>query len=450
MGKHLAPEPVPNAASRRFPIVPGVILASLAIVCVVSALFAYRVHERMAKNRQDVTHAMLSLFVPDPLDLFRKDRIYVLLMGIDYDYDQNDQPFSTHARSDTIMVAALDLVTRSVNVLSIPRDSLATYPNGRQTKINEAYAVGGEKLADTVIGTFLGLPSISPDHYFDRYLVLKINATKELIDAIGGIDVPVTQRMDYDDNWGHLHIHFKPGLVHMNGEDAVSYSRFRHDACSDPCRIERQQQVLQIALAKLKNDKFNDVTHIQQLIGVINRNVITDFTDDEKRSLAVAFSGIDLKTIKMAQVPFTGDRDLGGDTGDVLIPDDAKKAELVAKLLTGPMGTDPTPTPDQLRAIDPSTLHVVVENGSGRQGVGAKLAAVLRSKGFVISSVGNAPSFGYDTTEIHAHSSVFGAGDKVRDALALPKAQVLNDGATPSAQASDVTVIVGRDYTVQK
>lgn len=444
MAKHLPPEE--QRPSRRFPLIPTVLVCGLVVLCFVSGIFAYRIHERMTKNRQDVTHAMLSLFVPDPLDMFRKDRIYVLLLGIDYDYTDRDLPYSSNARSDTIMVAALDLVTRSVNVLSIPRDSLATLPNGRQTKINEAYADGGVKLADTVIGSFLGLPSIVPDHYFDRYIVLKINATKELIDAIGGIDVPVAQRMDYDDNWGHLHIHFKPGLVHMNGDQAVSYSRFRHDACSDPCRIQRQQQVLQITLAKLKNDRFNDLAHIQQLIGVVNRNVMTNLSDDEKRSLAVAFSGIDLKTIKMAQVPFTGDRDIGGDAGDVLIPDDAKKAELVAKLLTGPMGADPRPTRDQLRAIDPSTVHVTVENGSGRQGVGAKLAAQLRAKGFVISGVGNAPSFAYETTEIHAHSTIFGAGDKVRDALALPKAQVMNDGATPSVQASDVTVIVGRDF----
>jgi polyisoprenyl-teichoic acid--peptidoglycan teichoic acid transferase len=445
LGKHLAPEP--KFKPRRRPVIPALILAVLIVFCVATGVFGFRVHQRMAQNHQDIAHAALSLFVPDPLDLFRKDRLYVLLMGIDYDYDDKDQPFSTHSRSDTIMVAALDLVSRSVNVLSVPRDSLATFPSGRQTKINEAYSDGGTKLADTVIGSFLGLPPITPDHYFDRYIVLKINATKELIDAIGGIDVPVKEQMDYDDNWGHLHIHFKPGLYHMNGEQAVSYSRFRHDACSDPCRIERQHQILEITIAKLKNDKFNDLAHLQQLIGVIDRNVDTDFTDDEKKSLAVAFSGIDPKTIKMGTVPFSGDRDMGGDIGDVLIADDAGKAKIVAQLLTGPMGPVPTPGPDQLAAIDPSSVHVDVQNGSGRQGVGAKLAAFLKSKGFVISSVGNAPSFGYDTTEIHEHSKIFGAGEKVRSAIALPTATVTSDAST-DAPSSDVTVIIGRDYAV--
>ncbi len=444
MGKHVAPEVKPH----RFAFIPAIILTVLVIFCAATGVFAFRVHDRMARNNQDIAHAAMSLFVADPLDVFRKDRLYVLVMGIDYNYDDRDQPFSKGARSDTIMVGALDLISRSVNVLSVPRDTLVTFPSGHQDKINAAYAIGGEKLADQVIGSFLGLPAISPDHYFDRYIILKINATKELIDAIGGIDVPVDEQMDYDDDWGHLHIHFKPGLTHMNGEQAVSYSRFRHDACSDPCRIKRQQQVLQITIAKLRNDKFNDLAHVGELIGVLNRNVVTDLSDDEKRSLAMAFSGIDTKTMQMAQVPNLGDRDMGGDLGDVLIPDDEKKAEMVAKLLTGPMGPQPTPAPDQIAAIAPSTVRIEVRNGSGRQGVGAKMAAMLRAKGFVVASVGNADSFGYDTTEIHAHSKIAGAGDKVKAAIALPNAPVMSDTATPQASASgtDVTVIVGRDF----
>jgi polyisoprenyl-teichoic acid--peptidoglycan teichoic acid transferase len=444
LGKHLAPES--ESRPHRLAIVPAIILGVLVIFCAATGIFAFRVHDRMARNHQDLAHATLSLFVADPLDLFRKDRLYVLLLGIDYNYDDKDQPFSKAARSDTIMVAALDLVTRSVNILSVPRDTLATLPSGRQDKINAAFAIGGEKLSDQTIGTFLGLPAISQDHYFDRYITLKINATKELIDAIGGIDVPVDEQMDYDDTWGHLHIHFKPGLTHMNGEQAVSYSRFRHDACSDPCRIKRQQQVLQLTIAKLKNDKFNDLAHVQDLIGVVNRNIVTDFSDDEKRSLALAFSGVDLKAIQMGQVPFVADRNYGGDIGNVLIPDDAKKHEVVAKLLLGPMGPQPTAAPDQLAAIDPAKVHIEVENGSGKQGVGAKMATLLRSKGFVVSAVGNASTFDHDTTEIHAHSKIFGAGDKVRTAIALPSATVTADDATPPEQVTDVTVIIGRDF----
>ena len=133
--------------------------------------------------------------------------------------------------------------------------------DGHEQKINGAYADGGIKEADRVIGSWLGLPQAAPGRYFDRYMVLRIAATKDLINAIGGVDVVPDETMNYDDNWGHLHIHFIGGKVyHMNGDQAVSYMRFRHDACSDPCRIKRQQQVMRLVVTKLEKDKFNDIT----------------------------------------------------------------------------------------------------------------------------------------------------------------------------------------------
>ena len=199
-----------------------------------------------------------------------------------------------------------------------------------------------------MVGSWLGLRKNAHSRYFDRFIVLKINATKEVVDAIGGIDVPVTEQMDYDDSWGHLHIHFKPGLTHMNGEQAVSYSRFRHDACSDPCRIKRQQQILQITVAKLKADKFNDLAHIAALIGVVNRNVITDITDDEKRSLAWEYRDINLADLKADQINYVDTKQT--DSGEVLIPDDKQKVQAVA-VLTGPYVREtPPPPPGQLGA----------------------------------------------------------------------------------------------------
>jgi len=91
--------------------------------------------------------------------------------------------------------------------------------------------------------------------------VVRVNALKDFVDAIGGIDVPVTETMNYDDTWGHLHIHFKPGMYHMNGEQVQGYSRFRHDECSDPCRTKRQQQVMRILAEKLTHDNQRPHPH---------------------------------------------------------------------------------------------------------------------------------------------------------------------------------------------
>lgn len=398
-------------------------------------------------NINPVTTAV-TFFVPAPQSVFGRDRLYVLLLGIDYNYDAKDQEYSAQARSDTIMAAGLDFPTKTVKIVSIPRD-MGALIHGREDKINGAFGSGGEPYADEAIGSWLGLVKNERNTYFDRYIVLKINATKELVDAIGGIDVPVAEQMDYDDSWGHLHIHFKPGITHMNGEQAVSYSRFRHDACSDPCRIKRQQQVLQITVAKLKADKFNDLAHIGSLIGVINRNVSTNLTDDEKRSLAWHYRDINLADLKSDQIRYSDTRQTP--SGEVLVADETQKAQAVA-VLTGVYAREtPPPAPGALPSVPPSHVHIAVENGSGQSGLGGRMAQALRKRGFTVDSIANADASTYETTLIREHSKTLGVAELVRARLALKTAAVTpQPSASPSVgaapQPTDVTVIVGRDF----
>jgi LCP family protein required for cell wall assembly len=424
---------------------PYVFLAVMLVVSAICGVLATRMVQTGSTN--PVTTAV-TFFVPSPESVFGRERLYVLLLGIDYNYDLKDQEYSTQARSDTIMVAGLDFPTKSVKILSVPRDMDALI-HGTDDKINGAYAVGGEPYADTVIGAWLGLPKNDRGTYFDRFIVLKINATKELIDAIGGIDVPVTEKMDYDDNWGHLHIHFKPGLTHMNGEQAVSYSRFRHDACSDPCRIKRQQQVLQITIGKLKADKFNDLAHIAALIGVINRNVTTNLTDDEKKSLAWHFRDINLADVKADQIAYVDTKEAA--SGEVLIPDEKQKARAVATLVGPYVSERSAPVRGPIASVPPSTVHIAVQNGSGERGLGGKMADRLRQQGFIVDSVANADAFTYETTVIQEHSKTTGVGALVRQRLALRTAAVTpqpTQGPTAAAaDPTDVTVIVGRDFS---
>jgi polyisoprenyl-teichoic acid--peptidoglycan teichoic acid transferase len=451
LGKHLADPPpqrggakqTPRSESRRFwtRSFPSIILVGLFVFSIGAGYIAVRarIHNR------SFTREVVSLFIPAPEQVFGKDRIQVLVLGIDYNYTDNDLEYSKAARSDTIWSVALDFPTRSVSQLAVPRDMDVVLPNGHEDKINVAYAIGGVPEASEVVGTFLGLPKNDAGTYYDRYIVLRVDAAKDLINAIGGIDVPVEKAMDYDDNWGHLHIHFTTGVHHMNGEQAVSYSRFRHDAEGDIGRIRRQQQVLRLSIDRLKHDKFNDVAHIKQLLDVAHRDIISNLTFDEELSLATAYAEVDQRAIKTAQVPFTGDKDIAG--GNVLIPDDTGKANLVQALLLGPLGPQPTVGPAVVAAIKPSEISVQVLNGSGRSGIATKFADMLRAKGYVVVNVGNADSYGYDTTQILEHSKTIGVGERVRsDFATLSQMTVSPEPLGSSAPKGDLTVIVGKDY----
>lgn len=394
---------------------------------------------------------VVSAFTPSPQQLFNKNHIIVLVEGLDYDYTAKDEEYSTHSRSDVIWAVNLDFVTHKVYQLSVPRDMAATYPSGGQKKINEAQSEGGVTEAQSVISQFLGIPG------FDRYVVLRVNTTKDFIAAIGGVDVKVMNSdclmhprgcvngpLDYDDTWGHLHIHLKPGFQHLSGEQAVGYMRFRHDWCSDPCRIMRQQQVLRALMQKLLANKLNTLLHVGDLLAVLNRDVQTNFTNQEEVSLITAFADMPRNGLVPAQVPYV-DEIVLADGGASIVADETKKAQLVRTMLLAP--PQPTTAPDlnAVAAVSPASLRVDVENGTGVPGMAKRVAGLLRAAGFKIAQVGNAPSANVATTEVHEHSRVAYAGLKVRSALgsAASRVPVISDPATPSP--SDVTVILGED-----
>lgn len=443
------PEPADYARHDRMAYVLGVALIVFGLLTSAVAYTMVRSHT------YNPVVGIVNYFVPSPESIFGKERIYVLLAGLDYDYNNLDEPTSKDSRTDKLEVYSLDFPTKVVESIAVPRDMDAIV-DGHEDKINDAYHFGGIRNSEAVVGDFLGLPKTADGTYFDRYLVFRINTTKDLINAIGGVDVPVTETLNYDDNWGHLHIHFKPGLYHMDGDEAVSYMRFRHDACSDPCRIRRQQQVEKITIEKLRSDKFNDLTHIAQLIDVLRRDVDTNFTPDEMRSIAWNFRDINMADIHQTQLPYTSDKELSC-CGDVLIPDQTAKAKLVAAFVGPYVAATPPPSADALAAVKPADVRIDVRNGSGVPGEGAKLAAQLRADGYVINSVGNADSFDYDTTQIRATSRTPLAGERVRSDIHLAAATVTPvPDPTGSALATaapgkgsalaDVTIVIGRDY----
>jgi LCP family protein required for cell wall assembly len=415
-----------------------------ALLILIGAFFAL-VAFRMVSTGDDFTTSVrksVPVFVPPPATVFGKERIYVMLLGIDFNTDEKGMQYSKGARSDTIMVAGVDFPAKAVKLISILRDTEATVA-GRDTKINEAYSTGGVKLADPVIGDLLGLPKNEQGTAFDRYVVVNANGLKDFVNAIGGIEVPVTETMDYDDNWGHLHIHFKPGLQHMDGEQAMGYSRFRHDACSDVCRTQRQQQIIRITIAKLKSQRLNDLLHIGQLIGALNKNILTNLTFDEEKSLAWHFKDANLADVKAETLKYVDTKQTAG--GEVVIPDPAQKAQLVAALL-GPYGNVTPPPVTALAAVKPSTVHVIVQNGSGISGLATAVSTKLEKLGYVVDAVQNADTFGYDVTQIRTASKVPNVGERVRADLGVPTAGVAPaTDATPGPRII-VTVIVGRDY----
>jgi LCP family protein required for cell wall assembly len=423
-------------------------LAACGLLSAVIGFFAFRPFSIQQAQQMATTpvRAVEHFFVPDPQQLFGKSNVRVLLVGLDYDYDTKDQETSKQSRSDIIMALNLDFTTQRVSELSIPRDMVATLPGGRLAKINQAQSEGGIKESQAVVADWLGSPP------FDRYIVLRIDTAKDLVNAIGGVDLVAKNSdalrgtgkngpIDYDDHWGHLSIHFKPGYQHFNGDQAVAYARFRHDWCSDPCRIMRQQQMIHAVLDKIEHNQFNTMTHVRQLLAVMHNDVETNFSTQEQISTAIAFAHIPASHIATAQVPYVRNIMLP-DYGDSLVPDETAKRRLVASMLA--------PSETEVAAATPAAIRVRVENGTPVAGLGARVAADLRRSGFTVTDVRDAPTNDNTVTTIQSPQAAATNSYRVRTALGKNAQDALIRSSNTAATDVDVTIVLGSDIVAAK
>ena len=165
----------------------------------------------------------------------RADEVkYVMIMGVDRRADDV-------GRSDTLMVAALDVDKSKAALLSIPRDTRVAIEGNGFDKINHAYAFGGHSLTQKTVENLLGVK-------MDHYILIDTRSFERIIDAIGGVDLNVEKRMYYEDPWddiGGLVIDLYPGEQHLDGDRAIQYVRYR-DGEGDIGRVGRQQKFVKI------------------------------------------------------------------------------------------------------------------------------------------------------------------------------------------------------------
>ena len=384
---------------------------------------------RVAPPRESLPNSLEASAVPTPtpqpnvletpgLIAFGGDqeRMNILVLGIDYDYTDKDQPTSKSARSDSTMVLSLDVKGSLLNVVSIPRDSrVEMWPNGGMDKLNAAYAYGGLPLARSTVGHFLNAP-------LDHYVVVNVDAAAKIVDAIGGIEINVEKTMDYDDNWGHLHVHLKKGQRHLTGEQAMGYCRFRHDDESDRGRMRRQQQVIQVLLGKLHDPRI--AADIPKVASILKHSLDTDLRTAQILDLVRLYAGFDRKKMKTAQL--AGEDAMINDIS-YLVPVDAKNKPIIRSLLKDPKDL----------VLEDARIEVL--NGAGVSGVARQTADLLTSKGFQVVRVADADRKDYDTNLIVDRLQ----NSRVRSRLlqALPQAEV-EESSEPSN--ADITVIVGR------
>ena len=263
-----------------------------------------------------------------------KQRFTILVLGIDKRPGDTGSGFST----DTIILVSIDPTTKSIGMLSIPRDLYVVIPGqSDMQRINSAYVLGelqqpgtGPKLAMQTVQNNFGVP-------VNSCVVISFDAVIGLIDAIGGVDIDVPVTIDDpefpDMNYGFDPLYIPAGPTHMDGKLALKYARTRHQD-TDFDRASRQQQVLMAVRQKvLKPDVLPGlIGQAPALWDRFSKGLITDFTLDQALSLGWYIKDIQLSSIKQGTVrdKYVLATQFNGDT--VLTPNRALLGELLTQV----------------------------------------------------------------------------------------------------------------------
>ena len=235
----------------------------------------------------------------------RDDVSTILLIGTD----------ASDARTDTLMLLTADQGAGTLSLVSIPRDTLV---NGSYTvpKINSVYGVngGGSEGIEMLMTRVEQCVGFRPD----GYILVRLNAFAEFVDALGGVEFDVPVDMFYNDPSQDLYIALEAGRQLLTGEEALGVARYRSGyADADLGRIQVQRDLLSALIRQTVSAE--GAAKAPVLLEVFRGSTETDLTAGNFLWLARAALTADLSHIETATLPGTA-RTIGDGSYYVLDP----------------------------------------------------------------------------------------------------------------------------------
>src|SRR3989304_667016 len=324
-------------------------------------------------------------------------RINILLIGISG--SGHDGP----NLSDTMLIASIDPINKTIALLSAPRDLYVEIPEHGFAIINSAYALGedekssggGAALLEKTLSTLLDIPI----HY---YVVADFTGFEKAIDIIGGIDITVLKAINdpfYPARYGYGYdpFYITSGKKHFDGATALKFARSR-ETTSDFDRASRQQQIIMAAKQKVLSLSFlTNPKKITSLLKTLGDHARTDLELWEILRLKELMGDVDQNKIVTRVI----DNQTPGLLVDgkingmyVLQPKNgvASIQEFVRQFFLEPY-------------IISESAQIQILNGTTRLGIAQRVADWLMTFGYNVSSVKNADKNDYSKTVIVDYSN---------------------------------------------
>ncbi|OLS37817.1 LCP family protein [Bacillus sp. MRMR6] len=245
------------------------LLSIFLLFAVGGGIYAYNMYSDVASAVQKM-HQPISREVSEKreeeIEFHRKDPLSILLVGV----DERD---GDAGRTDSMLVITINPDLKTTKILSIPRDTrtmLIDQENPKNNwldKINHAYAYGGIEMSINTVEHFLNIP-------IDYYTEVNMHGFKEIVNAVGGIDVNNQYEFELDG------VTLQVGEQHLDGREALSYARMRKaDPRGDFGRQERQREVVSKIIKKAAT--FSTLTNYEDLLTALEENIKTNLTFDD-------------------------------------------------------------------------------------------------------------------------------------------------------------------------
>lgn len=234
--------------------------------------------------------------LPDDAMIHDEDVMNILLLGT----DERSNTFSTNARADSIMLLSLNLKKHTIKLVSIERGIGVPIEGRNDDWITHTFRYGGAALTLQTVRDCFKID-------VDRYIRINFNIFEQGINAIGGIDINLTQaELDYLgevqrwqwENMGKTSPPLKLGINHVDGDIALQYGRLR-EIDSDWKRIQRQRNVIQAALNQAKT---MSLSQINNTIDTFLPMVMTNLTKSEITDLLLEIPGFLAEGMQIEQM----------------------------------------------------------------------------------------------------------------------------------------------------
>ena len=224
----------------------------------------------------------------------------------------------TSGNSDVIIVVSINNDTKEVKMCSVYRDTYLDIGGGKFRKANSAFSSGGAQGAISMLNKNLDLN-------ITDYVTVDFNAVVECVDALGGIEMTITDEeahfmIGYMDEINKLTGHSSKvpesgGTYVLDGVQATAYARIRYTAGDDYKRAERQRDVI---MAMAKKAQKADLGTINKVIDKLFEDISTSFSNADL--IALAAQVFEYEITGSVGFPFLKNTITLGSKGNVVAP----------------------------------------------------------------------------------------------------------------------------------